>query len=83
MLVSTDEFTILVHELSTPESAAKVAEKIMRALKEKIVVDEHVLHVTASIGISLYPRDSTFMHDLLKYADTAMYKAKDEGRNNY
>ncbi|AKF25973.1 hypothetical protein YH65_05775 [Sulfurovum lithotrophicum] len=78
-----DEFTLLVHELATPESAAKVAEKIMDAMKEPIVIDHQTLHVTVSIGISLYPRDAINMHDLLKYADIAMYKAKEEGRNNY
>jgi len=78
-----DEFTVLVHELSTPESAAMIAEKMMDALKAEIILEAHSLHVTASIGISLYPRDSTNKNDLLKYADSAMYRAKEEGRNNY
>jgi len=78
-----DEFTLLVHELATPESAAKIAEKMLNAMKEKITFGEHKLYVTSSIGISLYPQDSIHKNDLLKYADSAMYKAKEEGRNNY
>ena len=78
-----DEFTVLVQELSTSESAAKIAEKMMDAMKEKIIFDEHTLYLTSSIGISLYPQDSTYKNNLLKYADSAMYKAKEEGRNNY
>jgi diguanylate cyclase (GGDEF)-like protein/PAS domain S-box-containing protein len=81
--VGGDEFTLLRQNLETSESAAKVAEKIIQVLKQKIVLDGHTLHITASIGISLYPKDSILKNDLLKYADTAMYKAKDEGRDNY
>jgi diguanylate cyclase (GGDEF)-like protein/PAS domain S-box-containing protein len=78
-----DEFTILVQNLQTSESAAKIAQKIIDAMKPKLVVEAHELHISASIGISLYPKDSILKHDLLKYADTAMYKAKEEGRNNF
>ena len=78
-----DEFTILVQDLDTSESAATIAQKIIEVMKPKIMLEEHELHISASIGISLYPDDSQLKNDLLKYADTAMYKAKDEGRNNY
>ena len=78
-----DEFTILVQNLQTSESAAKIAQNIIDAMKPKLIIENHELHISASIGISLYPKDSMIKHDLLKYADTAMYKAKEEGRNNY
>ena len=78
-----DEFTILIQDLKTSESVGKIAQKIIEILKPRIVLDNHELHISASIGISLYPKDSKSKNDLLKYADTAMYKAKDEGRNNY
>jgi len=78
-----DEFTILIQDLKTSESIAKIAQKIIDVLKPRIVLENHELHISASIGISLYPKDSKSKSDLLKYADTAMYKAKDEGRNNY
>jgi len=81
--VGGDEFTLLRQNLETSESASKIATNIIQVLKPKIVLDGHTLHITASIGISLYPKDSILKNDLLKYADTAMYKAKDEGRNNY
>ncbi len=78
-----DEFTILVQELKKPESAAKIAQKIIEAMKPLIVIGNYEFHLTASIGISLYPQDSILKNDLLKYADTAMYRAKDEGRDTY
>ncbi len=78
-----DEFTILVQNLRTSESAARIAQTIIDALKPKMVIDNHELHISASIGISLYPKDSILKNDLLKYADSAMYTAKDMGRNNF
>jgi len=78
-----DEFTILYQGLETSGAAAKVAQKILDVMQPAFIVDEHELHISVSIGISLYPKDSILKNDLLKYADTAMYRAKDEGRNNY
>jgi len=78
-----DEFTILFQNLDTVESAVHIAQKIIDIMKPVFKVDEHELHISVSIGISLYPKDSIFKNDLLKYADTAMYHAKDEGRNNF
>ena len=78
-----DEFTILIQDLHKSSSVSKVAQQIIESLKPPIKLKNHELHITASIGISLYPKDSQNRNDLLKYADTAMYKAKDEGRNNY
>jgi len=78
-----DEFTIIAQDLNSPESAANIAQKIINSVMKKIKIDEHTLHVTVSIGISLYPKDSTQENNLLKYADSAMYQAKKNGRNNY
>ena len=78
-----DEFTIIVNKLADAQSVAKLAQKILDVLKQPIHIEGHTLYVTSSIGISLYPQDNTDAHDLLKYADTAMYKAKDMGRNNF
>ncbi len=81
--VGGDEFTVIVQNLQTSESISNIAEQIIQTLKPKIIIDNYTLHITASIGISLFPKDSILKNDLLKYADTAMYKAKDEGRNSY
>ncbi|MEN8728077.1 MAG: EAL domain-containing protein [Sulfurovum sp.] len=81
--LSGDEFTLIMEELKHPEDASLLAEKILQTLAEAIFIEEHILYVSGSIGISLYPQDATDAQSLLKYADTAMYKAKEEGRNNY
>jgi len=81
--LSGDEFTIIIEELKHPEDASKLAEKILETLQEPIHINMHKLYVSGSVGISMYPEDAEDAQDLLKYADTAMYKAKEEGRDNY
>ena len=81
--LSGDEFTVIMEELIQPKDASLLAEKILKVLAESMDIDDHILYVSGSIGISLYPQDATDAHELLKYADTAMYKAKEEGRNNF
>jgi len=78
-----DEFVILVTEDRFAENAALIAEKILAALAAPHLIDEHELHVTTSIGISVYPADGQDAETLFKNADTAMYSAKEQGRNNY
>ncbi len=76
-----DEFVIILPDLEKPESAQLVANKILHELSQSIDVSGHELTVTASIGISHYPNDATDIQHLLKHADSAMYQAKDAGRN--
>lgn len=81
-----DEFVVLLPELSDrlSEAAAlarQVALKIQRALEEPFDVSGHRLNASCSIGIALYPQDQESIHDILKQADAAMYRAKEEGRN--
>ena len=78
-----DEFTIILKNIKTPQNAAKIAQKINSILNEPVIVGRHTLYISSSIGISIYPDDTNLADDLIKYADTAMYKAKDEGRNDY
>ena len=78
-----DEFTIILRDLKVAKNAAKVAHKILNKMKEPIRIGAHTLHISASIGIALYPENADSLEDLIKYADAAMYKAKDEGRNNF
>ncbi|MBN2815534.1 MAG: EAL domain-containing protein [Campylobacterales bacterium] len=78
-----DEFTIIMENLGDSVDISNLAQKILNSLSSPVVVNGTILYVSSSIGISLYPNDANSVQDLLKYADTAMYKAKDEGRNNF
>jgi diguanylate cyclase (GGDEF)-like protein len=78
-----DEFVVLLTEVEAPQDAALVAEKLIKAIAEPHVVGEHRLRITVSIGISLYPDDAQDVETVLTNADTAMYRAKRSGRNNY
>ncbi|HEV7768824.1 MAG TPA: EAL domain-containing protein [Thermoanaerobaculia bacterium] len=78
-----DEFTIILSELSHPEDAISVAQKILAAVQEPITILGMPIVASASIGIALYPEDGLDPESLLRNADSAMYRAKDEGRNTY
>lgn len=78
-----DEFVVLLSEIKHAADAGAMARKILTALTACHVIDHHTLHVTASIGVSTYPEDGLDAETLLKNADTAMYQAKEKGRNNY
>ena len=78
-----DEFVLLLSEVEHADAAAAVAHKVIATLAAPHAVAGHELHVTTSIGISIYPDDGQDAETLMKSADTAMYCAKDAGRNNY
>jgi diguanylate cyclase (GGDEF)-like protein/PAS domain S-box-containing protein len=77
-----DEFVILLSEITYPEDAATSARKILLSLNALHSVEEHELHIDASIGISIYPEDGEDAETLIRNADMAMYHAKEHGRNN-
>jgi diguanylate cyclase (GGDEF)-like protein/PAS domain S-box-containing protein len=77
-----DEFIVLLSEVARAEDAGLIAEKIRLAVVEPYTVDGHFLHLTASIGVSVFPNDGEDAAALIKFADTAMYHAKEKGRNN-
>jgi diguanylate cyclase (GGDEF)-like protein len=77
-----DEFIILVPELPEIEQVVQLGLKLLRILDEPHLIDGHTLHVTPSIGIAVYPDDGEDVDTLMKNADTAMYRAKNAGRNN-
>jgi diguanylate cyclase (GGDEF)-like protein/PAS domain S-box-containing protein len=81
--LSGDEFSIVLSRLAAPEDAATVAKKIVEELNRPFLLEGAELFVTASIGITVFPTDSTDQDTLIRNADVAMYRAKDRGRNNY
>jgi diguanylate cyclase (GGDEF)-like protein len=76
-----DEFAVVLNNLSAPEDAAVVAQKIRAAFQAPFQVEGHSLPATLSIGAALFPNDSTDQETLLKNADAAMYRSKEAGRN--
>ncbi|MEO7497941.1 MAG: EAL domain-containing protein [Massilia sp.] len=78
-----DEFAVILVLQNEQNSAAAVADKIRAALRAPFMLGEHEVHVTASIGITMYPLDGASPEELIKYADTAMYGAKQAGRDTF
>jgi diguanylate cyclase (GGDEF)-like protein/PAS domain S-box-containing protein len=78
-----DEFVVLLSEVDEPEDAAITARRMLQTVAEAHSIDRHDLHVTASIGLSVYPDDGLDAETLIKNADTAMYQAKENGRQSY
>ncbi|MDY6901334.1 MAG: EAL domain-containing protein [Cyanobacteriota bacterium] len=78
-----DEFTLLLPEIADTQDAARVAEEILNALKPAFFIENHLLHISASIGIAVYPNDGQDGETLIKNADAALNRAKLQGRNHY
>jgi len=79
-----DEFVIVLTEIGHSQDAARVAEKIIEALSSPVRIDAHPIYITTSIGIALYPENSSDdVEELMIKADMAMYEAKEAGRNAY
>ena len=78
-----DEFVILFKNVPSETYVATNAQTILDTVKEPVYFDEARIHVSASIGIAMYPKDGTTKDELTKSADAAMYKAKEEGKNQY
>ncbi len=78
-----DEFVVVAEQVKDVKNVALLAQKILHALQQVIRIDDHHLYVTASIGITLFPDDGNDVEGLMRAADVAMYRAKDDGRNNH
>lgn len=78
-----DEFTLLLPQISCPEEAAKLAQRILSSFKTPFRISDRELHITTSIGIALAPYDGEDTETLLKNADTTMYRAKQQGKDNF
>ena len=81
--IGGDEFVVLLGNLKEPEDARHVSQKVLDALSEPLTIDGHELKITPSVGICAYPHDGEDVETLMRNADTAMYYAKQMGRNNY
>lgn len=78
-----DEFTLVLPDLARDDDGAAAAQRILQALQPEFRIDRHRLHVSASIGIAVYPEDGDTAEVLLQHADAALYAAKAKGRNCY
>jgi diguanylate cyclase (GGDEF)-like protein/PAS domain S-box-containing protein len=77
-----DEFVVVFRHVKSYDEVTHGAARIIDTLNRPIVIDQHPLQTTGSVGVSLFPRDGADMGELLKHSDTAMYQAKERGRNN-
>lgn len=78
-----DEFTVIVEDLEGVQQAAHVAQRILAALRTPFSGAGQEIVVSSSIGITLYPTDDASLDELIRHADMAMYRAKEQGRNGY
>jgi len=78
-----DEFVVLLSEMEHPEDAAITARRMLHSVAEAHSINDRDLHITTSIGVSVYPDDGIDAETLIKNADTAMYQAKENGRQSY
>ena len=81
--IGGDEFISVLPEISHPNNAAHIAQKFVKSLASPFHLEGHKLYISASIGIAMYPGDGTEPDNLVKNADTAMYHAKAQGKNNF
>jgi diguanylate cyclase (GGDEF)-like protein/PAS domain S-box-containing protein len=81
--IGGDEFTAVLPELNDPLDAALIADKFVECLRQPFVLGEQAVHVSASIGIAMYPQHGQSLEDLLRCADKAMYHMKSSGKNGY
>jgi diguanylate cyclase (GGDEF)-like protein len=80
--IGGDEFVVVLRNLASQEAATEVAEQIRAEIERSYHVADHELWISASIGVALFPRDGSSAEILIRHADTAMYEAKDSGRNS-
>jgi diguanylate cyclase (GGDEF)-like protein/PAS domain S-box-containing protein len=78
-----DEFVVLIEDASDASHISHIAHKILTSLVEEFFLNGQLVHITASIGISIFPDDGRDEFTLMKHADIAMYRAKEKGKNNY
>ena len=78
-----DEFMLLLEHLGTSHDLATVAQKVLDSIQAPMIIGKRTVHLGSSLGIAVYPNDSHAASQLMTHADTAMYRAKESGRNRY
>ncbi len=81
--IGGDEFVVIISMLKEKEEVVDITDKILSLIREPIKVQDYHLNTTASIGIAIYPDDGEDKSEIIKHADSAMYHAKDKGKDNY
>lgn len=81
--IGGDEFVAVLTDLSTVEDCEPILERLLLAASEPVTIDNIVLNISASIGVTIYPQDNVSADQLMRHADQAMYAAKDAGKNQY
>ena len=79
----SDEFALMLPEVDNEVSIASISQRILDTISRPAVIDGHEIHVNASLGVAIFPTDGVDPETLLRNADTAMYRAKDVGRNTW
>jgi len=78
-----DEFTILLDDIENQQAITRIAERIVHSIAQPMKLGREEVHISTSIGIAIYPEDGDQVEELLKHADSAMYHAKAQGKNNF
>jgi len=78
-----DEFTLIIQGLHHVDDVRPICQKVLEAVSQPYVLNSNTVHISASVGVTFYPRDAQDATELLKHADLAMYAAKEKGRNRY
>ncbi len=79
----SDEFVLLLPQIKNTEDTVKLAQRVLKTLQHPFIFNEHRLQIKCSIGIAIYPQDGETAENLLKNADTALHRTKEQGRNHY
>jgi len=78
-----DEFTVVIKDIDSPEMVSQVVDRLISSMAQPFVIDGREIFVTVSIGVACYPNDGNDVYSLLKSADTALYRAKERGKNTF
>lgn len=78
-----DEFTIILSNIKSKDHITMIVKKLLNEISKPVPIDEHLIQITSSMGISIFPNDGQDIETLLKLADTALYQAKEKGRNQF